>query len=372
VDVSDPRFAGWLMGSLRAGLVAIDGERRVVVLNHEARRVLRFPEGKPSVGCPVSVALSAHPKLIEALLGALAGAEPTTRAELALDPAEEGAPPRTLGFSAVPILDEDGGRRGAALVFRDLTPYERIEEQERLRERLAALGQMAAGLAHEIRNPLAGMEVLAGLLRRRLDGQTEELALLDELVRELRRVARTVTDALEFVRPLAPSRAPVDPVELLEESLARARSRVAFAGRIEREYDEELPRVLADPEQLEAVMTDLLVNALEAMQGQPPEACQLRVALRVTDADPARSLVIRVTDTGPGVPPELREKIFYPFFTTKERGSGVGLANAQKVAASHGGELVLQSRDGRGAAFVLRLPADEPASLAAASERGPR
>jgi len=239
---------------------------------------------------------------------------------------------------------------------------------------------MAAGLAHEIRNPLASMEVLAGLLRRRLEGRPEEQALVGELVGELRALASTVNASLEFVRPLAPARTTVDAVELVEESLALARSRVAFEGAIERDYAEALPFLLADAEQLRAVVTNLLVNALEAMRGDagseaPDGGHRLRIELRAeseeratwavgptgegTDAPlarPARELVIAVSDSGPGVPAELRERIFYPFFTTKQRGSGIGLAHAQKVMASHGGAIDLESREGEGATFRLRLP----------------
>ena len=361
---SDARFLGWLLDSMRSGLVAIDRTGVVVRANPAARRMLSL--AGCVVGSACRSALRGQPAIASLLESALDGSERPSRAELVLEPAGD-EPARTIGFTLDPVRDAGGEVAGAVLVFRDLTPFERHDEQERLRDRLAALGQMAAGLAHELRNPLAGMEVLAGLLRRRLAGQPEELALLTELVGELRGLSRTVTESLEFVRPMRLVREEVDPVGLLEESLALARSRVPFAGQIERDYDEELPGIRADAEQLRAVETNLIVNAFEAMQGcARPEGHRLRLGLRVlaradvaAPADGAadgRELLITVADTGAGIDSELRERVFHPFFTTKQRGSGVGLAHAQKIVTGHGGLLELDGRPGQGAVFRVRLP----------------
>jgi signal transduction histidine kinase len=368
VPVRDSQYAGWLVGSIRSGLVAIDEAGAIAALNAAARRVLGCGDAASgdAPGRDCRDVLSAQPALAERLLEALSGLETPARAELALAP-RGGRPGFTIGYTTAAVRDAGGGIRGAVLQFRDLTPFERGAEQARLRERLAVLGEMAAGLAHEIRNPLAGMEILCGLLRRRLGDQPEELALVNELVAEIRRVAETVTESLEFVRPVALRCAPVDPVGLLEESLARARSRVRFAGEVERDYAEVLPPVRADGERLEGVLTNLIVNALEAMDGAGSDPGRVRLGLRVerfaeadTGADrdlagPAE-LVFTVSDSGPGIPEELRERVFYPFFTTKQRGSGVGLAHAQKVVAGHGGRLELESEVGRGATFRVRLP----------------
>jgi two-component system nitrogen regulation sensor histidine kinase GlnL len=215
---------------------------------------------------------------------------------------------------------------------------------------------MAAGLAHELRNPLAGMEVMAGLLRRRLADGSEEHALVLDILAQLRAVAHTLDEALEFVRPSAPSPDAVDPVPLVELALERALGRVPFAGKLERDYAPALPRVAVDPEQMLAVFTDLLVNALEAVR-PGAEVREPRVCLTVRPGpSDRREVVVSIADNGPGVPEGLRERIFYPFFTTKPGGSGVGLAKAQKVVTSHGGALELASAGG-GATFRVRLPA---------------
>ena len=372
VPVRDSRYAGWLVGSIRSGLVAIDETGALAALNDAAHRLLGCAgEGADAViGRDCRTALAGQPALLDRLLSTLDGHEAPGRAELSLVGRGD-RPGPTIGYTAAPVRDETGAVRGAVLQFRDLTPYERTAEQERLRDRLAALGEMAAGLAHEIRNPLAGMEILTGLLRRRLGEHPEELALVHELSAEIRRAAQTVTESLEFVRPVALRCDVVDPIELLEESLAKARARVPFGGDVERDYAELLPALHADGERLESVLTNLMVNAMEAMEEAKSDPRWLRLGVCVErgedlDAGAERDpeFVFSVADAGPGIPEELRERVFYPFFTTKEAGTGVGLAQAQKIIAGHGGRLELTGDTRGGALFRVRLPvgAGEPES----------
>jgi signal transduction histidine kinase len=382
----DPDFALALLGSMRSGLVAIDAEGRLAALNDGAQRILRGPAGPAHawIGRDCREALALQPTLTRLLLETLDGRERPSRAELALAGGPDGRQGPTIGFTLMPVRTAGGEVIGAALVFRDLTPIERGDEQERLRERLAALGQMAAGLAHELRTPLATMEVLAGLLRRRLEtagGREQELGLLADLTAELRSLAGTVTESLEFVKPLAPEKRPIEPAALLEEALILACQRQRFAGAVERRFEGPLPTLHGDAEPLRAMLVNLLVNAFEAMAGMEAEGQRVSLGLRVESGEraapvatwavradggtrpppsepAARALVIEIADSGPGVPAELRERIFYPFFTTKQRGSGIGLALAQKVVASHGGSLELVDAGG-GACFRLRLPLEE-------------
>jgi nitrogen-specific signal transduction histidine kinase len=378
MTVSDSAFGSWILGSMSSGVVAIDTHRTVVMMNDGAQRILGCPQGDvaSAVGVDCSELLAAQPAVAQLLIEALDARSPLSRAELVLEAVSEGGE-STIGFTLSPVRDEQFRVCGAAMIFRDLTPFERMDEQVRLRERLTALGQMAADLAHEIRNPLAGMEVIAGLLRRRLSDRPEEQALVEEIIGELRSVADTVTASLEFVRPIALQRGPLDPVSLVEAAIATARSRVRFEGAIERVFGSDLPEITADPEQLRSVVTNLIVNAFEAMAGgHAGREPRLTVSLKcvVTDRNlrsvrvnsdghtatsheiPERELVIGIADTGAGVPAELREKVFYPFFTTKQQGSGVGLAAAQKIVASHGGVIEIEGVEGEGATFRVRLP----------------
>jgi len=365
---------------MSSGVVAIDAQGEVVMLNPGAQCILGCPAGEVSdaFGKPCLEVLHLQPTVARLLLETLDGRAALSRAELVLK-GVGGEMESTIGFTLTPVRDPQGEVCGAAIIFRDLTPFERMDEQERLRERLAALGQMAAGLAHEIRNPLAGMEVVTGLLKRRLADRDEECALVAQLQSEARSLARTVEDCLEFVRPISPERGPVDPEDLVNESLDTALKRSSFSGVIERAFDEELPQLNADVDQMRAVVTNLILNALEAMDGAgedaekrlvlglnhvatPPTVRSVLSGVDVREDSGAvarEEIVITVSDTGPGVPNELKEKIFYPFFTTKQSGSGVGLANAQKIVAGHGGALELDSEAGRGCSFRVRVPIED-------------
>jgi nitrogen-specific signal transduction histidine kinase len=374
--ITDPSFASWILASLSSGIVAIDGSGAVVMLNAGARDVLGCPAGEPedALGSDCREVFASQPAVAHLLLGSLSAPAPVSRAELVLAPA--GARPAgTIGFTLSSVRDDRDRVRGAAMFFRDLTPFERTDEQDRLRERLAALGQMAAGLAHEIRNPLAGMEVIAGLLKRHV-ADREAMGLVDQLFGELRALESTVDTGLAFVRPVALERSPVDATALVEEALAVAISRIPLVVQIERRYAPGLPQVEIDADRIRSVLTDLIVNAFQAMEGASGGAPRLTLGVEVQVAgegdravrvesdgsstapifDATPELVISIADTGPGVPPELAERIFYPFFTTRQLGSGVGLANAQKVLAGHGGIVEIDRARSVGAEFRVRLP----------------
>jgi signal transduction histidine kinase len=385
--IGNPDYALRVLGGFGSGLVGIDAAGEVVLMNEGARRILGCPEGgaelASSLGRPCCEVLAHQPLIARLLLDTLDGRRTLSRAELALQ-GEAGRNGPTIGFTLAPVHDGAGAVCGAAILFRDLTRVERSEEQEQLQGRLAALGEMAAGLAHEIRNPLASMELSAGLLRRRLSELPELCALVDDLLGGIRCVADTVAASLDFVRPLAPALSPVPPVELVEQALERAGGRARQPVEIERRYECDVPTVRVDRELLVSALANLVVNAYEAMAAgdarttprlvvqlftriarRPERAVRVRQdgeALTASEDGPSPELVIGISDTGPGIPEEQRERIFYPFYTTKERGSGVGLASVQKIVLAHGGHVELDSRPGEGCAFRVHLPLCREAS----------
>jgi signal transduction histidine kinase len=353
VESNGLEFSDWLLGSLRTGLLAVDGRGHVVRLSPEAARVLELGDAAAHLGRPAAEVLAPHPPLVALLAEAGKGHELPPRAELELVLAG-GRERRPIGFTLVPVRDGADDLRGAALLFRDLTPFERHDEQERLRERLAALGQMAAGLAHEIRNPLASILVLLELLKRSLSTR-EDIELVDEILSEHEALTRLVNGSLAFVRPHAAMRAPVALPQLVDEAMRRAMARVPFDGVVEARVDERLAPSL-DAGLLESVLVNLIANAFEAMRDHArPEGHRLELVAEPADGE----LRISVADSGPGVPAENRERIFYPFFTTREQGTGVGLAEVHKAVASHGGSVEVRDRVGGGAVFVIHLPVEE-------------
>ena len=361
-------FYRHLFTSLRCGSITIDREGRITSINDLARRILEIAE-PDLLGVPCAQALKNHPKLASIFLESFRMKNQPNRAEMELRLKDERK--RTIGFSMPLIRDDHGRVLGTALLFRDLTQIEHHQEQEQLKERLAALGQMAAGMAHEIRNPLGGIEVTASLLRRRLAARPEEMALLDRIIGEVKRLNRTVVDSLEYVRPLHLELKSTSLSEVVTEALNTA---MAFQeGKtiaLSLDLDPQLPALWIDPDRIRDAVGNLIRNSFEAI----PMAGSVRVETRrellpvplKTDlaaaGDPAAPAsfdayaVIRITDTGKGIPEEVHDRLFYPFFTTKQTGSGVGLPLARKIVEGHHGILDFESTVGRGSQFIVKLP----------------
>jgi signal transduction histidine kinase len=349
---------------MRCGILAVDRSGRLLLLNDLARQIL---EVGPEVagGQDVRQVLVDHPQLAQILLESFSMTTLPNRAEIDLRCRSQKG--KTIGFTLSMVPGGDGTTEGAAIFFKDLTYVEHREEQERLRDRLAALGQMAANLAHEIRNPLASIEVTCSLLKRRLPPEPAARDLLDKIVAEVRRLNRTITSSLEFVRPLSLTLASARLEPVLEEAITVALGRRGRPGiRVERRYAASLPAFLLDPGQMRQVFENLLINAMEAVGEQGTVTVESDVALAPAAAStpyrpsdrPAfdRYVVVRVRDDGPGIPEDAQAKLFYPFYTTKKQGSGVGLSMARKIVDCHRGLIDVESHPGQGAVFTVRLP----------------
>jgi two-component system sensor histidine kinase HydH len=235
---------------------------------------------------------------------------------------------------------------------------EQAQEEARRSERLAALGQLSAGLAHELRNPLAVIKGSAETLMRKLansDAITTELA--GYISSEVNRMNALVTRFLDFARPheLEARRERVPP--LIEQALKAARDRWPDAKvEVECNFAADLPELTIDGDLVERVFTNLALNAYEAMGAA---GGKLHVAA-VPASEGKRGVEISFQDTGPGIPAKLREQIFNPFFTTKETGVGLGLAIVSKIIDDHRGWIRVTSEEGKGACFQVFLPEGEP------------
>lgn len=225
------------------------------------------------------------------------------------------------------------------------------EASARRSERLAALGQLTAGLAHELRNPLGTMKTSAEMLLERTGAENAVLRELAEYISsEVDRTNSLITRFLEFARPSQLRKAPADLHLILETAIEHLeRESPGAAARIHRNFDPALPLVEVDAELLERVFFNLLRNALEA---SPPEAV---VTIKTRRAP--LGVEIAFIDRGPGIPAEHREQIFNPFFTTKPGGVGLGLPVSAKIVGDHGGAITVDSEPGQGATFLVSLPA---------------
>lgn len=353
-------FFRHMVGNMRNGVLAIDRAGGLVLLNDEARRLFRLRSG-PVDGLAYADVLHEHPDMVRVLGGAFEMQTLPNRAELRLKSTDT-----VIGYTLSLVRNEDGGAVGAAMFFKDLTHVEQLEERERLRDRLAAVGEMAAVMAHEIKNPLAGIEVLAGLLRRKVLDNAEAQALVRDIINEAKMANAIVQEVLAFVRPV---RLQVDRTSLneaLASALALADGKAQRGGiRVDVVVPADLPPLGADQHQLTQVFCNLLINAYEALEGRGRVEIGARLAHTAADGallpdghQAVATVVVDVSDDGPGMPPEIAEKIFNPFFTTKAQGSGLGLAIVRKIVDAHEGRIDMTTQDGRGTRFKVTLPVE--------------
>jgi signal transduction histidine kinase len=337
---------------MRNGVLAVTRDSRLALINEDAYRVFGVAPQAGDLGQPVAAVLRDHPEVVRMLASAFELHHLPNRAEMRLRPSG-----RVIGYTLALVRDDHGQVVGAAMFFRDLTRVEQLEERERLRDRLAAVGEMAAVIAHEVKNPLAGIEVMAGLLRRKLGDASGAQAVLTDIINEAKMANAIVQEVLDFVRPIrlqveftSVEDAVRGAVQLAETKAARGGVEVAVhlpAG---------LPLIRADQHQLTQLFTNLVINAFEAMGGS---GCITVSAerVRLEDGGDGREAVrVDVADTGPGLPREVAERVFEPFFTTKPQGSGLGLAIVRKIVDAHDGRIDLETREGGGTTIRIVLP----------------
>jgi len=246
----------------------------------------------------------------------------------------------------------------------DQTQSELQQSREHLlqTEKLAVVGKLAAGVAHTIRNPLTSVNMRLFSLERSLElsqTQQEDFEVISE---EVRHIDTIVQNFLEFARPPKLKIQSISPSEVVDMALQLLRHRLESYGvQVELDRQQRLPMVEADPEQLKEVLINLLVNACEAMG----EGGLIVIREEEGVAEPlGRVVVIRVKDNGPGIPKSVRDKVFQPFFSTKEEGTGLGLSIAYRIVEEHGGWLSLKSKEGEGTTFTITLPCQEDAAWA--------
>ena len=246
----------------------------------------------------------------------------------------------------------------------DQTRSELKQSREHLvqAEKLALVGKLAAGVAHTIRNPLTSVNMRLFSLERSLElsqNQREDFEVISE---EVRHIDTIVQNFLEFARPPKLKMQSISPSEVVDMALQLLRHRLESYGvRVELERQNPLPKIAADPEQLKEVLINLLVNACEAMG----EGGLIVIREEEGVAEPlGRVAVIRVKDSGPGIPKAVRHRVFEPFYSTKEEGTGLGLSIAYRIVEEHGGWLSLKSKEGEGTTFTITLPCKEDAAWA--------
>jgi two-component system CheB/CheR fusion protein len=248
----------------------------------------------------------------------------------------------------VPLIDDDRRPHQFIAIGYDITERKRSEAALRDQEALARLGKMAAVVAHEVRNPLAGIRGALQVIGRRLGPGTSERGVVNEAVARIDTLNGIVEDLLIFARPNKPSMAPVCVSTIIANTVTLFKQDPNTAGVMIHIERTDLI-VEGDAEQLKIVLLNLVMNSAEAMSGSG--------AIAITTRRVGGCNEIRVADDGPGIAPEVQEHLFEPFFTTGHRGTGLGLVTARRIVEAHGGSLALECLHGGGTVAIVRLPA---------------
>ncbi|HOX26270.1 MAG TPA: ATP-binding protein [Candidatus Krumholzibacteria bacterium] len=337
-----------ILDNLGSGLLTVDEGGRVSRLNPVARHILGLDQSVWAGRTLENLLGRDGAELIALLDQSLADGRPRKRAEVKIRRAGQDVP---LGVNVDFLSGEDGALEGAVAVFTDLTEVRRLQDHLRRADRLAGVGELAASIAHELRNPLASIRGSVEMLAGDLELTGHHAQLMQLILRESARLNTIITDFLAFARMRPAQPQPIALDRFLEEVLLQLRQHVsAHAGRVTVSCAKERSGIVlhADSEQLVQALLNLGINACEAMHYDG----ELR--LDVTARDGACEL--RVADTGPGLEPGRAEEIFTPFVTTKQQGTGLGLPMVARIVHGHGGTVEAGNTPAGGAEFILRLP----------------
>lgn len=377
VEVTDRNIAatGFLNGileSMSAGVVAVDSEGRITHFNPAASMLLGIPADEPIGRHYRDIIPPGEPIEANALRAAETG-HTVDSVEKQIDLTD--GTRLLLSVSTAVIRQQDDRPGGGAVeVFHDLTKLKKMEREIARLNTLAALGEMAATIAHEVRNPLAGISGFAALLKRDLPGDDPRHKLIDKISQGVESLNRTVTTLLNYTRFEEVNREDVRYAEFLTHLLEQyRRERTSQLGKVRlvlkppqrTETDDLLARV--DPILVRQACFNIFTNAVEACRGDgevtvawqklPRHTAAQRYADRIMLGLDETVVETTIEDTGPGIAPEHGERIFAPFYTTKKGGTGLGLAMAWKILKAHGGDITVSNGEQGGACFRLVIPA---------------
>jgi len=350
VDRTLDRMKGYtenVVESMADGLISMDRDGRIVTLNRQAVQILGSSR-ELLEGRKITDVLGEG---VGEILGSAEGQGLVREREVDVRRDPDGMIP--LSLSAAPLRDEKGREMGFVLLIKDLREIRDLQGKVRRSERLASLGRLAAGVAHEIRNPLSSIRGFAQYFVKRFHGQTEEEGYASVMVKEVDRLNRVITELLDFAGPKEPRREPRSLEDIADHALKLLAPDLA-ARKVEvfKEYEPGLPAVSVDRDQISQVFLNLLLNAIESMEG----GGEIRLTLRRCGPPPA--VLAAIADTGAGIPEDDLEKVFEPFFSRKRKGTGLGLAIVHQIIESHRGEIRVESGAGRGTTFRMTLPVD--------------
>jgi len=347
-------FSDLVMLSMTNGLMTLDEQGLVVTFNRMAEKILAVPAGQ-ALGHTLAGIWEKEDGLADFPGEAFTEKQPPSSREIRTQIAGE---ERILGVSTAPIVEADESFRGHLILIEDLTEKRALEDRLRRADRLAAMGTLAAGLAHEIKNPLTAVRVFVQMSPEKYQ-KAEFREKFNRIVpRELDRVNELLENLLDLVRKPRLKIQTLDAGEIIRQTLETlepeaVKRKVAVKG----PDGSGIYNVLADESGLARALHNLVLNAIQAMPGGGQLTVLAQNWVRENGSDVVE---ITVRDTGPGIPEDQIENIFNPFFTSKEKGTGLGLAVSNKIIEDQGGSLTLKSERGIGTSMIISLPAAKP------------
>jgi two-component system sensor histidine kinase PilS (NtrC family) len=356
-----------IIQSLDSGLLTIDPAGRINFFNRTAEKILNLNGGGPG---DISL-YHLFPKIsevIEEVKKKDQGSAPDYRRYETLFINQEGNKVH-LGFSISPLSHPDGSLMGHTLIFQDITKFKEMEEQMKRIDKMAAIGLLAAGMAHEIRNPLASLSGSIQMLKSDLVLDDSQQHLMEITLRESERLNALITDFLLFAQPPQINRIPWEISKLIEETLDLFIHSPSFREGMHilpLNYHENV-KAMIDPGQMKQVFWNLLLNAAQAMPNGGEISIRVekgkntlweRNIARPIQGKGKEWVKVTITDSGTGIPPHEKEKIFEPFFTTKDGGTGLGLSIVHKIIESHNGVIKVESEVGKGSTFIIFFPTE--------------
>lgn len=338
-------FTDLLISSLPVGLIATDSLGNIRICNQSAEEITGVSESTALGRLPEEVL--PHP-LAETLRQSKLDHNTVQQKEIVLTDGTNRK--RSLLLAGLSVVDNEDRLAGKMLLIQDLSQVKELEEELRRNEKLAALGKMAAGVAHELRNPLSSIKGLAVLLKSRFKENSNDRETADTLVREVERLNRSIGELLDYARPHKLQTMRISLVPVLQKALSLIRMDAESMGiRIENDFADNLPLVEADQDKLNQVFLNLFLNSIQAMEN----GGTLSVKTFLEEA----SVICSISDTGCGIDPQYTSRVFDPYFTTKNNGTGLGLALSAKIMEEHGGSIEFESSAGNGTTVRVGLPA---------------
>lgn len=342
------------------GIVVVDTKGNVLIFNEGMARLTGFSAediidgGHISSFYPIEKARENMKLMRSEQHGPPGKLNPTSMMVIAKDGSEI---PVTLSASIITINGEEMGSVGVFTDMREILEMRKNLEEAQIQlvqsEKIASVGRMAAGVAHEINNPLSGIMIYTELVKDRVKNDPQLLEDTQEIIDQTLRCKKIVSELLEFSRQTLGKMSSFSIRELIEKSLNLLINQAQFQNiRIKKEIREDLPLMIGDMAQLQQVFTNLFINAADAMEGKG------ELTIRASLDEPKNRFIITVGDTGPGIPEEVQNKIFDMFFTTKPvgKGTGLGLSISKNILQLHGGDITIDSRAEKGTTFIIELP----------------